>query len=441
MALHRRAADDRRVCRALSLVPWIPRAGSLAALALWAACGSSSPGTTRSYRLAASGSQLVVTGPSTGLLLTDADLATDVEVVAIHQEFYGVPWEAFAAGAPPPPGWAGRMSALAGSARGAGKQVFLSVSPLDGNRSSLAPRVRVMNGTEVVESGWAPQCWDFRTASDGATWRDAYVRYVEWMVDLFQPEFLNVGIEINLWDIACPSAWEGMVDVVNAAYDAAKARRPAAAVFPSIQLDALYGLAPGSCPPGTDAGTCYETGYAHLGRVKRDRFAISTYPYLGVVPSLDALPADWFTRAPRRGGERALIAEAGWLSTPLVAQASTGACFTALTSDETVAAAYLDRLLSDAQAAGMDLVTWIADRDLVVEPLMTDCGCHQSAEWCAVRDLFRGPPPTGGVDTQLEGELRMKAFGAMGLRTYEGVPKAAVYRRWQEARRVPLATP
>jgi hypothetical protein len=333
------------------------------------------------------------------------------------------------------------MSQLASAARAAGKQVFLSLSPLDGNRSSLAPRVRVSNGTEVVESDWAPRCWDFRTAADGPTWRDAYVSYVEWMIDLFEPELLNVGIELNLWDVACPSAWDGMVDVVNAAYDAARSGRPGVPVFPSIQIDALYGLAPGSCPAGTDAGACYEAGYAHLARVKRDRFAISSYPYLGAVPSLEALPPDWFTRAARRGGERALIAEAGWLSTPLVAQTSDGACFTALTSDETFAAAYLDRLLSDAQGAEMDLVTWISDRDLLIAPLMTDCGCHQTAEWCAVRDLFRGPPPTGSEDTQLQGELRMKVFGAMGLRTYDGTPKPAVYRRWEESRRLPLDTP
>ena len=418
------------------------RPSSLVGLALGvlcAACGDSEPGPTRSYRLAASGTQLVVTGPATGLLLTPADLAQDVEVVAIHQEFYGVPWDAFAAAEAPPPDWAARMADLAGFARGAGKQIFLSVSPLDGSRTSLATRLRLVNGAEVMESGWAPRCWDFRTAPDGPTWRDAYVRYVEWMVDLFQPEFLNVGIELNLWDVQCPSAWEGMVDVVNAAYDAAKLRRSAARVFPSIQIDALYGLAPGSCPAGMSSTTCYETGYGHLARLKRDRFAISTYPYLGAVPSLEALPADWFTRAAARGGERPLIAEAGWLTTPLVAQSASGQCVTALTSDESFATAYLDRVLTDAQRAGMELVTWISDRDLLIAPLMTDCGCHQSAEWCAVRDLFRGPPPSGTVDTQLQGELMMKAFGAMGLRTYDGTSKPAVYGRWEEARRLTVA--
>ena len=86
-------------------------------------------------------------------------------------------------------------------------------------------------------------------------------------------------------------------------------------------------------------------------------------------------------------------------------------------------------------------MTWISDRDLLIEPLMTDCGCHQSAAWCSVRELFRGPPPTGSVDTQLEGELRMKVFGAMGLRTYEGAPKPGVYDRWEKARKVPVAAP
>ena len=120
--------------------------------------------------------------------------------------------------------------------------------------------------------GWSSCCYDFATAADAATWRTAYLRYVEWMVDLFQPRYLNIGIELNLFLVSCPSSWEGMVDVVNAAYDAAKMRRPSAVVFPSIQIDALYGLAPGSCPVGVDAGTCYDEGYAHLARVKRDRF-------------------------------------------------------------------------------------------------------------------------------------------------------------------------
>jgi len=412
--------------------------GSLVLLvATSAGCSSETP--TRPYALAASGTQLLVTGPELGFQLTDANLADDVDLIAVHQEYYGVPWTELAAGVDPPAEWTAKMSALAMSARNAGKPVFLSISPLNGHRDSLAPRTRISGGSIVAEDGWAARCYDFATAADAATWRGAYLRYVEWMVDLFQPRYLNVGIELNLFLVACPTAWDGMVELVNAAYDTAKARRPSAVVFPSIQIDVLYGLAPGSCPAGVDAGSCYDDAYAHLSGVKRDRFAVSTYPYLGVVRALDDLPADWFTRAADRGGERAVIAEAGWLSDSVVAQASTGQCFTALTTTALLETAYLDRILTAAETAKMDLVTWISDRDLIIAPLMGECGCQESAEWCAVRDIFRGPPPTGGMDTQLAGELLFKAFGTMGIRTYDGTPKPDVYRRWQQARALPIA--
>jgi hypothetical protein len=416
------------------------RWSSLAAAALVAvaaACGD--PESTRTFRLAASGTQLLVTGPAVGFQLTEANLATDVDVVAVHQEFYGVPWNELAAGSALPSEWVARMTSLATQAERDGKEVFLSVSPLNGGRNSLAARTVISNGSIVAEDGWTASCYDFGTAADAATWRNAYVRYVEVMVDTFHPRYLNVAIELNLFLENCPTAWEGMVDVVNAAYDAAKSRSPGTAVFPSIQIDHLYGIAPGSCPPGVDAGACYDEAYARLGRVKRDRFAISTYPYLAGFTAPDQLPADWFTRGPARGGERSLIAEAGWLSDSLVAQTSAGSCLTAVTSDESAEAAYLGLVLSAAEQGRMDLVTWISDRDLLIAPMMTDCGCHLAQEWCAVRDIFRGASPTGNVDTQFQGELFLKAFGTMGLRAYDGTPKPTVYRRWQEAHTRPLA--
>jgi hypothetical protein len=408
-----------------------------ALVAFAAACGD--PENTRTFRLAASGTQLLVSGPSVGFRLTEANLAMDVDLVAVHQEFYGVPWSQFAAGTTPPPEWSAQMLSLAASARDAGQEVFLSVTPLNGGRTSLAARTVIVNGSIVSEDGWAAPCYDFATAADAATWRNAYIRYVEAMVDTFHPRYLNIAIELNLFLEQCPTAWEGMVDVVNAAYDAAKSRSPGTVVFPSIQIDHLYGVAPGSCPSGVDAGVCYDQAYARLGGVKRDRFAISSYPYLAGFAAPDQVPADWFSRGPARGGERPVIAETGWLSDSVVAQTSAGSCLNAVTSDESAEAAYLDLVLSAAERGRMDLVTWISDRDLLIAPMMADCGCHLAQEWCAVRDIFRGPPPTGNFDTQLQGELLLKAFGTMGLRAYDGTPKSAVYRRWQEAHTRPLA--
>lgn len=188
---------------------------SLPALAV-ASFGCSEEGPSRTYALAASGTQLIVTGPNAGFQLTEANLASDVDVIAVHQEYYGVPWTQFAAGTDPPPEWSATMSALASSARTTQKQVFLSVSPLNGRRDGLAARTVISGGLIVAEDGWAARCYDFAAAYDAAEWRTAYLRYVGWMVDLFQPKYLNIAIELNLFLVTCPASWEGMVDVVNA---------------------------------------------------------------------------------------------------------------------------------------------------------------------------------------------------------------------------------
>lgn len=115
------------------------------------ACSDEGP--SRSYALAASGTQLLVTGPDFGFQLTEANLVSDVDVIAVHQEYYGVPWTEFSTGADPPPEWAAKMTGLASSARNAQKQVFLSVSPLNGRRDGLAARTRISNGSIVAEDG------------------------------------------------------------------------------------------------------------------------------------------------------------------------------------------------------------------------------------------------------------------------------------------------
>ena len=82
-------------------------------------------GSQQAHALAASGTQLLVSGPELGFQLTEANLASDVDVIAVHQEYYGVPWTEFGAGPPTHPPSGRKMSALAASARNAGKQVFL----------------------------------------------------------------------------------------------------------------------------------------------------------------------------------------------------------------------------------------------------------------------------------------------------------------------------
>jgi hypothetical protein len=100
----------RRTC-------WIPIAVLLAA-----GCGGGDGGPTRSFQLALTGTQLRI-DPPVGLQLTAADLAADADVVSLHQDFYGLPWEAFEAGTQPPAEWLAAMDRLpppAGAGPGGG---------------------------------------------------------------------------------------------------------------------------------------------------------------------------------------------------------------------------------------------------------------------------------------------------------------------------------
>ena len=297
--------------------------------------------------------------------MTPANLATDVDLIAVHQEFYGVPWQAFESATAPPAEWTAKMQALAKVAQDAGKGVFLSVNMLNGPRDSLAERTLIQDG-KVESEGWAARCYDFASAPDAASKRAAYLRYVSFMLDLFEPRYINFAIEVNLFFEKCPTAVPGLIEVANAAYDLIEAEAPDVVAFPSFQIDHLYGYSEDSCPPGNAKQACFDRSLrpdrADETRPLRDL----VLPFSEQLRRRGSAAADWFSRGAARGGERPVVAETGWLSTSLIARHATLGCYTVTTQTEQDARAYLDRLLAAAEAANMDLVTWWANRDLVI---------------------------------------------------------------------------
>lgn len=385
----------------------------------------------RGYRLASSGVQL---DPVAGPVMTDPDLAGDVDVIDVHQDFFGLPWHDFAAGTAPPPAWAAKMAELATQAHATGKDIFLALAPLDGDRAHLAPDVVASAAGFDVVHGWAPRCYDLATAGDGAALRTGYARYVDYMVQLFQPRWTNVAVEVNLFHVNCAAAWDGMVGLEHDAYDAARRAAPEAPAFPSIQLDVLSGRV--GCPQGMTADQCYETEYAALAGLARDRFAISTYPYdFAGFAGPEDIPADYLTRPAARGGERLVIAETGWLATDVVVD-DDGQCRTVLASSPAAQAAYFDRLIADATTHDIELVAWISNRDFLDPQVMTDCPCTFSQPWCDVIRSIRGQ---GTPSEQRDAEVGFKVFGTMGIRDHDGAPRQPIFDHWTAARVQPVA--
>ena len=391
-----------------------------------------SPAPTRPL-LANSGAQLLTTGPQLGLQLTAANLVEDSDLFAIHQEFYGIPWAAFEAGTPVPAAWSNLLSQLAAAAKSAQRGVFLSVNMLNGSRERLAATTRIEGDEVKTDDATSERCYDFAVAPDREAKARAYLAYLDMMLAQFEPRYLNLAVEVNLFFEKCPSAAPGLVQLINRAYDHVKRTRPQLVVFASFQIDHLYGYSKDSCPDQSAREVCFKRLYAQLRDVRRDRFAMSSYPYLNGIGSPAALPADWFERGPREAQERGLIAETGWPSTALVARSSSG-CQQVFSFDEAQSAAYLARVLEDASRLSLEVVTWWSDRDLLPSPLMTDCPCSFDETWCEVLDIFRGAAAPGVPESQFYGEVLLKAFGSLGLRHYDGTPKTAALEHWKHAR-------
>lgn len=96
-----------------------------------------------------------------------ADLTVDVDVTAVHQDFYGIPWAAFETGESPklPATWVSRIDALQATA--SGHPVFLSLQ-LVGGHSARGIRMQLADdyGNDRVVSGWeGATCYDWRTIS------------------------------------------------------------------------------------------------------------------------------------------------------------------------------------------------------------------------------------------------------------------------------------
>jgi hypothetical protein len=302
-----------------------------------------------------------------------------------------------------------------------------------GGRSFLADRAVVNDGVVSTQVGWSARCYDFSSAPDAAALRAGYLAYLEWMIRRFSPRWVNLAIEMNMFAASCSdSAWNALVDLERDAYDTAKAVDPDVIAFPSIQLELLYGWA--GCAGDREA--CFDAAYAKLDRIKRDRFAVTSLPFLiEELRDPAVLPADWFTRAGDRGGERTIVAEAAWLAEPMNVLLG-ASCIEAVPADEVKQLAFFDKLMAEAVDHGIELVTWISNRDLIDTPLMSDCPCDYDADWCGFLGGLR-QSAGGDPNAQASAEYSIKQFGAMGLRRYDGTPREPFFSHWQALRTVP----
>ena len=355
------------------------------------------------------------------------EVAEDAEAYVIHEDFYGIPWTSLLAGEAPPDAWVAAMDLLADDARGSGLPVMLALSLVQGpGRTHLGSQAVVQDGVLVSpEAAWSERCYDFATAADADVLEAAYLDYLTWMIQRFEPRWLNVATEINLFQTQCPDAWPGLAQVQGAAYHHARSMDPELVVFASVELSHLYGLE-GDC---ADPDACFEENLAAMALLEGDRLALSTYPFgRPDISSPADIPPDWLSRAAEAMEMPVLIAETGWSGAPIVA-AFDGDCVSFGDFSEADQVAYLRWLVDQADALDMELVTWWSNRDLIPARISDTCGCAaEDQAWCDAIGVFNT------VFGEYIGEITFKYWGTMGLRSYDGTAKPELMARWDQLR-------
>lgn len=398
-------------------------------------------------------------------------LSSDVDVVAIHDDFYGVPWQAFMRGSPTlnslPLSWLARLNSTLAMVHAWDKPVYLALQMLSSGTGRTCPAQNASDGgptgATVENFAGCTSCynWNATTNPQAQAVIRAYALYAAFYFKAILQRApkgvvaVNFAAEINLGARRCDSSWwGGVVEASNAVYSVLKQQAlllgsPSTLIFPSIQYEVVMGLETGPDQPcvGMTGGpspspeleACIADGLALVAPLSRDAFGVSTYPdnTKAGYPSQKPGWQPWYFPAvlgqlSEKDAATFLIAETGALADDLVVNLADGAvgagldpppqCMSVLNTSVTDADAWLSYVIASAETGGWPLVTWWSDTDLLADEAVSSCPCTSPAGYensctfiTAYREIYAA---AGGV--AWGGEVAAKAFATMGLRSIQG---------------------
>ncbi|MBU7015734.1 MAG: glycosyl hydrolase 53 family protein [Theionarchaea archaeon] len=163
-------------------------------------------------------------------------------------------------------------------------KVLVAITPLDMSRRNLALYWGEKDNLPL------PSPWDTYEL-DSHEVKTAYLNYATRVVEYFSPDYLVIGIEVNLLLAADPEKWEQYTDLHEYVYAALKKEYPDLPVFASFTLGHIKGLA------GADSSIQVQELKEFMPY--NDIMGLSIYPFLWAHPSqrLDPVPEDYFDAA------------------------------------------------------------------------------------------------------------------------------------------------
>lgn len=354
---------------------------------------------------------------------TPQHLAEDASIISLHIDFFGIPWKELMTGDPLPPAWESAMAEIEALRNDLGLPVVLSLTPLAGTRDRLAPRAFGDGERLLFDGTFGSPCQPLSERDDAAAVEAAYDAYVDHMVERFDPSFLAISIEVDLYRRTCPSAWSDLVTMLNRIYENQKNRTPGLPVFHTFLADFLWEAATPDAPCVGFDRSCVEENVAAMEALSGDLFALSSYP-LGTRIVNGGLPDDFLTVFAELTGKPVAVAETGYQAFSLqdLDPEGSGECVTALPSSLQDQRWWMEHLLDAAEEVRMPFVIWWSDHDLMPEHASVPCTCEVEGDpFCEA--LALADPD----DARL-----LRSFSTMGVRDYDGDPRPAL-EPWHRA--------
>lgn len=356
----------------------------------------------------------------------------DRDLLSVHvDDFLGIPWNQFLTGSTLPAAWAAQWAALASNARATGKTLYVALSPL-GNRTTLAPNI---DNTGARTENWAPAdaagCYRFSSDANASNYKQAYINYAKYVIDLVQPAFFSPAIEMNMQFARCASADKAAyIAWYSDVHNALKAAYPQLVVFPTFQLEYLYGTAEpaASCGIGVSAAACFAQHLPEALSVPGDRLALSSYPlpWKFSAEYNFSYPTDTYAIIQGVTNRKVWISETGWATVKILQSyqhGASGSCgvdlIPATMANDSELEGYMSWLLSEAQTRQFEAVIWWLNRDYLDAAVAETCPCSGVNDTCQLTDIFYAVAGDAG-------ESLMRLFGNMGLRHYDGSARTAL---------------
>ncbi|MBD3318026.1 MAG: hypothetical protein GF344_19760 [Chitinivibrionales bacterium] len=208
------------------------------------------------------------------------NVAENGDIISHHIE-EGVPWPEAYEGTSFSPGFRTEINGRV-ERRASGQRVVLSVNPINIDRDRLAPY------RGVTEAEDLPAPWNSRALNSNEV-KTAYLNYTRRMVEMFDPDYVTIGIEVNLLVRNKPELWPQYVELHRHVY--AELKRD----YPDLPISASF-----FCVPffpewsGGDDREAQEQALTDL-EPYMDYVAFSVHPFMSAL-LCELFPSDYFSR-------------------------------------------------------------------------------------------------------------------------------------------------